>query len=127
MDDAHLAAKYARINSSIGAYLRYLRQQAVRRAGTVELDDADIRALWDKQDGRCAYTNWRMTKTLGRGIVPTNCSIDRISSEVGYVQGNVQLVCRCVNTAKSALPEHQFVRMCEAVVTGQKSEGDDDA
>ena len=53
---------------------------------------------------------------LANGVVPTNCSIDRIDSKVGYIVGNVQLVCRAANVAKSDLGADEFVKLCRAVV-----------
>ena len=57
-----------------------------------------------------------MTMELGKGVVPTNCSIDRIDSSFGYEPGNVQLVCRAANVAKSNLSTSDFVNLCRAVV-----------
>jgi len=56
-----------------------------------------------------------MTMELGRGTIPTNCSIDRIDSSRGYEVGNVQLVCRAANVAKSDLPMNDFVALCRSV------------
>jgi len=59
--------------------------------------------------------------TLGAGVIPTNASIDRIDSHQAYVVGNVQLVCRVSNVAKSDLSTDQFLALCAAVV--EKSNG----
>jgi hypothetical protein len=57
-----------------------------------------------------------MTMELANGVVSTNCSLDRIDSGHGYVVGNVQLVCRAANVAKSDLSTADFLKMCRAVV-----------
>lgn len=36
----------------------------------------------------------------GRCRVPTNVSVDRINSNLGYIKGNLQLVCMAVNQIK---------------------------
>lgn len=41
-----------------------------------------------------------MTWKQSGGTCPTNISIDRIDSSVGYEECNVQLVCHVVNTMK---------------------------
>jgi len=43
-------------------------------------------------------------------------SIDRIDSSKGYVEGNIQLVCRAVNYAKHALSQQEFIELCKEVV-----------
>ena len=58
---------------------------------------------------------------LADGVVSTNASIDRIDSEIGYVAGNIQLVCRCVNVAKHDLTMNEFVMLCSAVAERQKN------
>ena len=57
-----------------------------------------------------------MTMELANGFVPTNCSVDRIDSTQGYIVGNVQLVCRVANVAKSNLTHSDFVQLCKAVL-----------
>lgn len=102
---------------SVRSYLQYLRGKAVQRGkagGVLSLDVLEL--LWQTQQGRCALTGWPMTMELAAGVVPTNCSLDRIDSSQGYVVGNVQLVCRAANTAKSNLTTAEFVQLCRAVV-----------
>ncbi len=100
---------------SVRAYLNYLRSRAVgRKRGDVISVDA-LELLWHNQSGKCALTGWDMTMELGKGVVPTNCSIDRISSDLGYEVGNVQLVCRVVNIAKNNLSQKDFITLCKSV------------
>lgn len=75
-----------------------------------------LELLWQTQKGLCALTGWPMTMELANGVVPTNCSIDRVDSKKGYVVGNVQLVCRAANVAKSNMSTTDFVKLCRAIV-----------
>jgi hypothetical protein len=100
---------------TVRAYLSYLRAKAVRRNGDCISLDA-LETLWIAQGGRCALTGWPMTMELAKGVVPTNCSIDRISSDAGYNVGNVQLTCRAANVAKHDLSVSDFLQLCKAVV-----------
>jgi hypothetical protein len=100
---------------SARAYLAYLRSKAVRRGGDCLSLDA-LETLWFAQGGKCALTGWPMTMELAKGVVPTNCSIDRVDSLQGYIPGNVQLVCRAVNVAKHDLSPNDFLALCRAVV-----------
>jgi len=96
------------------SYLSYLLGKA-RSRHECSIDIDHLCTLWDRQNGLCAITGWTMTMQLENGVVPTNTSIDRIDSNIGYVFGNVQLVCRCVNIAKHNLSMTSFVEMCTAV------------
>jgi hypothetical protein len=101
---------------SVRSFLAYLRSKATQRGrGDVISIDA-LELLWNTQGSKCALTGWDMTMELGRGTVSTNCSIDRIDSSRGYEVGNVQLVCRAANVAKSDLSMNDFVTLCRSVV-----------
>lgn len=100
------------------SFLSYLRQKATQRKKDGDVVSLDaLETLWFAQQGKCALTGWPMTMELGNGVVQTNCSIDRIDSNKGYVVGNVQLVCRIANVAKSSLTTSDFANLCKAVVT----------
>lgn len=58
----------------------------------------NLLSLWDKQKGRCAVTGKPMIHKTGSLYT---VSVDRIDSSSGYVEGNVQLVCKAINLAKS--------------------------
>lgn len=53
--------------------------------------------LWHKQNGRCNLSKLPMFNILDD---PLTISIDRIDSDIDYVNGNIQLVCQWVNLAK---------------------------
>lgn len=57
-------------------------------------------SLWNGQKGLCAISKVPMTHLHGEGNLDTNISIDRINPEEGYIEGNIQLVCRVVNHMK---------------------------
>ena len=102
---------------SARSYLQYLRSKAVSRkkeGDVISLDALEL--LWNIQKGCCALTGWQMTMELANGVVQTNCSLDRIDSSLGYVVGNVQLVCRIANVSKSALSTDDFIKLCQAVL-----------
>lgn len=75
-----------------------------------------VMGLYDAQEGLCALSGIKMTHISGNGRVPTNISIDRIDSNLGYVKGNIQLVCCAVNVAKSNLAEKDFIDICRKIV-----------
>ena len=65
--------------------------------------------LLDKQNGRCAISGVELTKITGKGVVPTNVSIDRIRPGKPYVVGNIRLVCTFVNSFRGNLSDKDFI------------------
>lgn len=104
---------------SVRAYITYLRSKAIKRKNTC-LSIDDLETIWDTQKGKCALTDWEMTMILGKGNIDTNASIDRIDSSKGYIEGNVQFVCRAVNVFKSNATEELLYNMCEAIIKNKK-------
>jgi hypothetical protein len=106
-----------RRTKSVRSFLAYLRGKAIQRKKNDDVISLDaLELLWAVQGGKCALTGWDMTMELGRGMIQTNCSIDRIDSNIGYEVGNVQLVCRAANVAKSNMTQSDFLAMCRSVV-----------
>jgi hypothetical protein len=62
--------------------------------------DVDLRFLADlyaRQSGRCALSGVKLVHQIGK---LNAISIDRIDNGIGYVRGNIQLVCQFVNLGK---------------------------
>ena len=74
--------------------------------------------LWHKQDGRCILSGVPMTTIRGTESgwqVPTNASVDRIDNNLGYISGNIQLVCWQVNLMKGQLTNEELVIFCKLI------------
>jgi len=100
---------------SVRAYITYLRQKAVKRKNNcISIDE--LEHIWNNQNGKCALTGWDMTMILGKGNIKTNASIDRINSNLGYIENNVQFICRAVNVFKSNAKEEFLYEMCKAII-----------
>ncbi len=76
------------------------RKYGIKCAVTVGL----VREMWNKQNGRCWYTNRPMTVGVStrKKIDLDQVSVDRINPNRGYVKGNIVLCCFWVNTAKGS-------------------------
>ena len=74
--------------------------------------------LYEEQEGLCALTGWPIGWSK-QGLTAT-VSIDRIDSEEGYLQGNVQLLHKDVNMAKQKYSQDYFIEMCKAVANREK-------
>lgn len=80
----------------------------------------DIVEIWIEQAGKCALTGVELDYQGGSlwDKNPIRASIDRIDSSLGYVQGNVRLLCHWANNAKSTYDDKLFRKMCEQAVLG---------
>lgn len=89
------------------------RHRSKKFAGKpITLDD--LRFLYDKQGGICAISGLPMYATTDESDL--SVSVDRIDNGLGYVLGNVRLVCSRANLMMSNLDDAHFVWWCRAVV-----------
>jgi hypothetical protein len=93
------------------------RANAKSRNYPFEVSIEYLQELLEQQDFKCAYTNMNMlcprTYNEKRDMTssPYLVSLDRIDSELGYVEGNVHFVCVWTNKAKGAYPHETFVEI----------------
>lgn len=97
--------------------LKNLCTKAKGRRKEFSLVDQDLFDLWEKQQGLCTYTKLPL---LAAANQPNTISLDRIDSSIGYVVGNIQLVCAAVNRMKMDMTEEQFIRFCSLVAQNCK-------
>lgn len=94
-------------------WLEIKRRGGVSRGYDWDLTPEFLLELYLQQGGLCALTGWDIG-WAEKGLTAT-VSIDRIDSEEGYLQGNVQLLHKDVNMAKQKYSQEYFVEMCKAV------------
>ncbi len=113
-----------RRRSAVKTTTSWLRQRIVvakKRAIKRSMDFSDdvtidyLISLLARQDGLCALTGVHMTH--GGGMADTAMSIDRIDSGIGYIPGNLQLVCHRVNVMKMDMPDDQLWWWAKNLVT----------
>jgi len=87
--------------SYIRPALKRAKTRAARQGVPFELDEMFLKDLFDKQDWRCAVSAIRfpLRPANTRNQQAFRPSVDRIKPEVGYVPGNVRVVCEIVNLA----------------------------
>lgn len=98
--------------SNLGNHLRRCLKIAKRnkQQHACHLVIEEVTELWEKQAGRCAITGMTMAH---RPNDLRSASIDRIDSNGIYEVGNVHLVCRWVNFAKSNRPLAEIKKILE--------------
>ena len=93
-------------NFLLRAY-QMIKQKSARRIRgrkPVTITFKDFMEAWAAQKKKhgliCPISDQEMTHIQGLGNLETNISIDRIDSSKNYILGNIQFICRRVNTMK---------------------------
>jgi len=85
-------------------------RRARKKGLAFELTDSFFKELVKKQENKCAYSGIEFEKEG-----PFALSIDRIDSDKGYLQNNVQLVCIMINVMKNKFSEKEFLKVIEVI------------
>lgn len=92
---------------------------ARKRTEDVVLTVDDLLSLWNEQERKCALTGIVMTWGKGK-ILPESISIDRIDQSIGYVAGNVRLVCYAVNCFRGQMSDDKMFAMALSLIANMK-------
>jgi len=96
---------------------RYSARETRNLDFTIDIDY--IMDLLISQNGKCALTGWDLEFTrggsYGYGTNPIGCTMDRKNNSMGYIKGNVQLVCWKANKIKGELNDNEFKEFCKLV------------
>ena len=119
-------------NDDMWIRLKFLRQnlsRASRRGEASQYIDVKLDYLYSigvKQKWKCALTGQPLEFTRGgtdwggKWCNPNSCTIDRIDSNLGYVEGNIQLVTWKVNCIKQHFDNEEFINLCKQVAEYNK-------
>ena len=117
-------SKSERRSSSPKNFISGILNHAAKRKQHLgfDLDLGYLMHLYAEQRGLCALSGVEMAYAAGQGRTATNISIDRIDSAVGYVRGNVHLVCDIANRMKQDLSVADLRTWCKRIlgVSGEK-------
>lgn len=94
--------------------LNKARSRSKSRNETTDLTLEYLKEIWENQKGLCSYTNIKMElprSSQDEDIKksPTKLSLDRIDPNIGYIKGNVEFVCYCVNVMKNDFTKEQMI------------------
>lgn len=103
-----------------GFRLAKIKRSASERGIPYEVSDSYIWALFKSQQGLCALTGLQITFGRIHFSHETTASLDRIDSQKGYCEGNLQWVHKDINLLKRDLDQGYFLRLCK-LVTDQAS------
>jgi len=86
--------------------------------------EAIIQRIIDEQNAKCALTSIPLQWHGLESDKAQLASLDRIDSNSGYEDGNLQVVCRFVNSWKSSSPDSEFrrlLKMVQEIAVGQQA------
>ena len=104
-------------------------RRAANRGSLSQKIEVDLDYVYDvgaSQDFFCALTGEELEFTrggqiwLGKWCNPYSCTIDRIDSTKGYVEGNIQLITWKANCLKQHLDNEEFIDFCKDVARWNK-------
>lgn len=110
------AAKADTLDGRIAVMISGARARSKEWIWPCDLTAAGIRAIWDKQEGRCALSDEPM---LTEREMWDTASLDRIDGSKGYTSDNVRLVTDAVNRMRGVMPVPIFADFCLAVAQYQ--------
>lgn len=96
------------------------RIRSKKRKETTDITPEYLKQIWDNQNGICPYTGIKMelsrtTKDKDIKKTPIKASLDRIDPDKGYIQGNVEFVCYCINVAKNDFSKEQMLNFISKI------------
>lgn len=95
-------------------FWKKILNQAKNKNKKIEITKNYISELLFKQNFRCAISNMEIQINLSRNKNST-ASLDRINSNLQYVEGNVQWVHKDVNFLKNKFDEKYLLYICKLV------------
>lgn len=114
--------RVAKYHGTVKGRLQHLmcniRERSKRFGYKIEIDRDYLLSIYELQKGLCALTNEPFDLTCRNGGVvnPYSMSIDRIDSNLGYVPGNVRIVCSMANMAKGRWTDIELIKFCKQIV-----------
>ena len=109
-----------------GTHLSTFKKSAKKRNMEYSVDKEYLWDLFLKQNKKCALSGIPISLSHEiRGRTPRydliTASLDRINSDYGYIEGNVQWVHKIVNIMKSTLSEAEFIYLCTKISRFRKA------
>jgi hypothetical protein len=98
-----------------GSYWKNLQTNALRRKLEFTITIEEVWDIYIKQNKKCALSDIDIRFSKSHRDDTQTASLDRIDSDKGYIQGNVQWVHKNVNLMKWNLKQEYFLEMCKKI------------
>lgn len=115
--------KFRGVGELSSAYFNRIRKSAQKRTIEFHITMQHVWDLYITQKKKCALTGADLTLNKRWASVNNtqSASLDRIDSNVGYVEGNVQWVDKDVNMLKRGVDQDRFIELCLSVARYQNT------
>lgn len=104
------------INSMILSFYRHIVDGIKKRKKVSELEfnitPEYLEKLYEEQNRKCAISGLSLELDITKAAIKQNWSLDRIDSNKGYIEGNVQWVHKDINRMKQSYSNKYFKEMC---------------
>jgi hypothetical protein len=104
---------------------KYMLKAAIQRAidknVPCTITEDDIKKAWPLND-KCIYCNCNMKMSISGQASWDSPSLDRIIPQLGYVIGNIRIICKSCNSTKGSLTNSQiFLNIGNQMIIDQKN------
>ena len=100
-----------------GRTYSHYKENAIKRDISFEVTLEELWQAYLNQERKCPYTGIDLIlecKDID-ARTPSNASLDRIDSKLGYIDGNVQWVYKPINVFKGTFSHAEFINLCKLV------------
>jgi hypothetical protein len=100
------------------------RHRALQKKVPFDLTASDFRLMINAQNFRCAVSgiSFPIHRVSDPKAKPFRPSIDRIEPRLGYIVGNVRLVCEIVNLAMNQWGEPALIKLVQEMAANRRGE-----
>lgn len=113
--------KYKGYNCISSSFFSRIIESAIKRNIEFNITIEYIYNLLEKQNFKCNLSNLDITMSRSYSIDRTNkiskttASLDRIDSNKGYIEGNLQWIHKDINYMKNRYNQEYFIQMCKLI------------
>lgn len=104
----------------------FLKNCRKRKNKELNITAEYLQEVWSSQKGKCAISGIDMDfpvscKGFSSPKLMLAASLDRINSSLGYVEGNVQFICTCLNYMKNDWDNEEFLEGFSKIINSYLS------
>lgn len=115
-----VARYHATVKGRLTNLLCGVRYRSRANNAEFDIDQTYLLQVYEEQGGICALSGKPFdvrSRIAGREYAsPWGISIDKIDPSIGYLKGNVRLICTMANVAKGRWSDTELLEFCQSVM-----------